>query len=285
MEFIPRHEPLSWKQTQFLLAALHKSPQKKWGQNFLIDKNIVLKSLEFAQLSPNENVIEIGPGLGTLTRPMLGKPCRIFAIECDAVLCTFLKTTFADVPHFQICLGDAVAQPLAGFSQFDEPFKVVANLPYNIATPWMNAILEQSQLPQTMTLMLQKEAAYRFFASPDSKALAPIAIFLTSAYRRTAVFPVARHSFSPIPKVDSVIIHLERLPTPKIFRKETKALIRRLFTQRRKQMGTLIKTCFPELLELTTALCSKHHLTLSARPEQLPLPFWWDFDVSLTYTY
>jgi 16S rRNA (adenine1518-N6/adenine1519-N6)-dimethyltransferase len=278
MAINPLFEPLSPKQTRALLASIAKIPQKKWGQNFLVDKNIVFKSVELAQLQAGENVVEIGPGLGTLTRAILAKSCCVFAVECDPLLCAFLQKIFADTPTFQIIRGDAVAQPLAGFARWDAPFKIVANLPYNISTPWIDAVLKQPRLPTSMTLMVQMETALRFLARPGSKKCSAISIFLHATYRCETIFPVSRSSFSPAPGVDSAIIHLQRLPAPKIFHPETKALIRKIFTHRRKQMGALLRIFLPECSENVAALLQKNGLTTAARPEQLPPQFWYDFD-------
>ncbi|MDR1435173.1 MAG: 16S rRNA (adenine(1518)-N(6)/adenine(1519)-N(6))-dimethyltransferase RsmA [Puniceicoccales bacterium] len=271
-------EPLSLKQTRALLQMLVKSPKKKWGQNFLIDKNIVQKSLELAQLSPHENVIEIGPGLGTLTRPILGKNCRLFAIECDTILYHFLRDTFSNLPRFQIIPGDAVAQPLAGFRNWNEPFKIVSNLPYHISTPWIDAVLEQPALPIAMTLMLQRETALRLLSTHGSKKYSAISIFLTSAYRCVETFPVARTSFSPAPQVDSVLMQLELLPLARIFKPGTKALIRKIFTQRRKQIASPLKIFASKYYEAIAALLRNRGFETSIRPEQLPLAFWHALD-------
>jgi 16S rRNA (adenine1518-N6/adenine1519-N6)-dimethyltransferase len=278
MAINPLFEPLSLKQTRAILDSLAKIPQKKWGQNFLIDKNIVSKSVELARLRAGENVVEIGPGLGTLTRAILGQNCCVFAVECDPLLHAFLQKTFADIPTFQVICGDAVAQPLAEFAQWNVPFKIVANLPYNISTPWIDAVLKQPSLPASMTLMVQREAVSRFLAQPGSKKCSAISIFLQAAYRCETIFPVSRNSFSPVPGVDSAIIHLQRLPAPKIFRPETKALMRKIFTHRRKQMGSLLRIFLPNFLENIAELLQKNGFSTAARPEQLPLHFWHDFD-------
>jgi 16S rRNA (adenine1518-N6/adenine1519-N6)-dimethyltransferase len=277
MSTISELEPLSRGQTQLLLKLLEKFPRKRWGQNFLVDKNIVFKSLQLAQLLPGENVIEVGSGLGSLTRALLGMGGHVFAIECDEILCKFLKNTLGHVPYFHLTMGDAVGRPLAGF-EGGEPFKVVANLPYSISTPWLSAILEQPQLPSSMTLMLQKEAAARFLSQPGSKQWAAISIFLRATYTCRGTFPVARTSFWPVPAVDSVLIHLERLESPRIFRGETKFLIRKIFTQRRKQMRVLSKLFCPQFSDEVTELLLQNDLDPSFRPEQIPLRFWCNFD-------
>jgi 16S rRNA (adenine1518-N6/adenine1519-N6)-dimethyltransferase len=271
-------EPLSLHQTKTILQSLAQSPQKKWGQNFLVDKNIVAKSIQFAQLKSGENVIEIGPGLGTLTRPILALSCSLFAIECDPTFYQFLHNTFSHLSHFHILLGDAVAQPLAGYANLDGSFKIVANLPYNISTPWFDAVLSQPQLPLSMTLMLQRETAARLFAQPGSKKYSAISISLHSTYTCTATFPVARSSFLPTPKVDSVLVQLDRLPSPKILHPYSKSLIRKIFTQRRKQIGTLFRTFSPKISLPLPELLQRYDSSISSRPEQLPLLFWHDLD-------
>jgi 16S rRNA (adenine1518-N6/adenine1519-N6)-dimethyltransferase len=273
-----RVEPLSLKQTQDLLKSLDAMPSKNLGQNFLVDKNIVSKSIQLARLAPGDNVIEIGPGLGTLTRALLRENCRVFAVEFDRKFYEFLLKTFSSVTNFKIIRGDAIAYPFAGFSNFDQIFKIVANLPYNISTPWIDSVLAQPNWPVSMTLMLQKEAAHRLLAEPNSKQFSAISIFLASAYACKSIFPVARHSFSPAPKVDSAIIHLEQKTEFRRFFPAAKLFIRKIFTQRRKQMGTLLKTFAPELYSPACGLLEKHNLATSLRPEQLPLPFWWDFN-------
>jgi 16S rRNA (adenine1518-N6/adenine1519-N6)-dimethyltransferase len=190
----------------------------------------------------------------------------------------FLQKIFADIPAFQIIRGDAVAQPLAGFAQRDAPFKIVANLPYNVSTPWIDAVLKQPQLPTSMTLMVQRETISRFLAQPGSKKCSAISIFLHATYNCETIFPVSRNSFSPVPGVDSAIIHLQRLSAPQIFRPETKALMRKIFTHRRKQMGSLLRIFLPECSENVAALLQKNGFYTATRPEQLPLHFWHDFD-------
>ncbi|MDR1366587.1 MAG: 16S rRNA (adenine(1518)-N(6)/adenine(1519)-N(6))-dimethyltransferase RsmA [Puniceicoccales bacterium] len=272
----PILEPLSLKQTRLLLESLGIRPSKQLGQNFLIDKNIVWKSIRLAQLCPGERVVEIGSGLGTLTRALLAQQCCVFAIEFDQKLYQFLSKIFTEMPNFHITQGDAVAHPLAGLSDFTHPFKIVANLPYNIATPWIDALLEQNYIPTSMTLMLQKEAAERLLAQPNSKQFSAISIFLSAMYTCKVIFPVARSSFFPGPKVNSTIIYLEQLVDSQRFTPVAKKLIRNIFTQRRKQMGSLLKVFASEWYKSICELLEQHHCIPSIRPEQLSIRFWLD---------
>lgn len=324
-------EPLSLRETRALLATLGSTPSKHLGQNFLIDKNIVWKSVALAEVQEGDNVIEIGPGLGTLTRALLAKGCHVFAVEFDRQLYTFLKNFASSIEtlngngetrsQLSIMHGDAVQFPLAGFSCFDETFKVVANLPYNISTPWVDALLSQvnesffcaphlkhgasvdkgpnqsgtcatesakisvdalaSRLPTSLTLMLQKEAARRFTAPPGTKTYSEISIRLSAAYECRQVVPVARTSFMPAPNVDSVILHLVRKETPQFFSSQMQYLMRDVFTQRRKQMLSVLKKKFPLTVDYFVERLQEYHFPETVRPEQLPLTFWLAFDEAL----
>ena len=148
--------PLSQTETRELLARLSHMPKKWLGQNFLIDGNIVRKSLELAEIKPGDRVLEIGPGLGTLTRTLLGAGVELHAVEADPTMVYHLKQSLlARWPQsFHLIEGDAVAMPLADLGQpADGSFKVVANLPYAISTPWMDAICAGPH-PEIMVLML-----------------------------------------------------------------------------------------------------------------------------------
>src|ERR1035437_8056366 len=136
--------PLSPTATRELLAKLGHQPKRFLGQNFLVDGNIVRKSLELAGIKPGDAVVEIGPGLGTLTSALLEAGAEVWAVEKDRQLHAHLEETLAkQYPAFHLLEGDAVERPLAGFAPntSTRPFKVVANLPYAISTPWMDEVL------------------------------------------------------------------------------------------------------------------------------------------------
>ncbi|MCE2684760.1 MAG: ribosomal RNA small subunit methyltransferase A [Verrucomicrobiae bacterium] len=163
--------PLSQTETRELLARLAHMPKKWLGQNFLIDGNIVRKSLELAEIKPGDRVLEVGPGLGTLTRTLLGAGVELHAVEADPTMVYHLKQSL--LPRwpqaFHLTEGDAVEKPLADLvAPADGSFKVVANLPYAISTPWMDAICAGPH-PEIMVLMLQREAADRLTAEVGTK--------------------------------------------------------------------------------------------------------------------
>ena len=265
-------------QTRDLLARLGLRPRRKLGQNFLIDGNIVRKSLDLSDLQENDTVIEIGPGLGTLTGALLRKGAKVYAIEKDTLLIEHLVATLTPTfsSHFYLSQGDALSNPIAGFKpQSEERFKIISNLPYAIATPWIDAVLAGS-LPESMVLMLQKEAADRLTAVPGSKNYGAASIFLQSAYALKSGHKVSRRCFYPVPAVDSVLLNLVRKSKPFVFKKETKLKIRKIFTRRRKQIGTLQKD-FPELRPWINHLSSLGIATKS-RAEAIPLHYWQKLD-------
>ena len=269
--------PLSPSGTRDTLARLGHQPKRFLGQNFLVDGNIVRKSLELAAIAPGDRVVEVGPGLGTLTAALLSSGAEVWAIERDATLHANLQTTLvaAAAGRFHLLEGDAVEQPIAGLPTdlAEAGFKVVANLPYAISTPWMDAILS-GPLPQRMVLMLQFEAAQRYAAEPGTKLFGAISIFLQSAYGLAPWHKVAAACFYPRPDVESYLLHLVRKPAPHVFPAASKALIRTCFQQRRKQIGALLRDKLPDGGQAWIAQLSAAGLDARARPEEIPAILW-----------
>lgn len=283
----PFSMPLSHSQTNQLLSSLGHEPRKQLGQNFLVDGNIVQKSVRLASLSPEERVVEVGPGLGTLTGCMLEHGAFVYAVEFDKRLYQHLQESLQPrfAGHLDLLNADAVDFPLANLpveklrsealaktaatasttapttataataTPAAEPvtvtadFKIIANLPYAISTPWLESVLSGPIRPQRMVLMLQKEAAERFVASPGNKTYGAISIFTASAYRVAATHAVSRQCFFPIPGVDSVLLSLEALPQPQPWPEQARQVVRQFFTHRRKQIGSLVRRVADELHE------------------------------------
>ncbi len=269
--------PLSPSATRELLARLGHQPKRFLGQNFLVDGNIVRKSLELAEVKPGDCVVEVGPGLGTLTSALLEAGARVWAVETDATMATHLRDTLgAQHPgRLHLLEADAVGQPIAGLpAEHQAAFKIVANLPYAISTPWMDAVLS-GPLPARMVLMLQLEAAQRYVAAPGSKQFGAISIFIQSAYASAKGHPVSSSCLYPRPDVDSFLLNLERRPDTFLFAAETKALIRSIFQQRRKQIGSLLRSRLtPERAEAWLAVLAAAGLGPKSRPEQIPAELW-----------
>lgn len=258
----PSGGPLSPSATRQLLLSLGHRPQKLLGQNFLVDGNIVRKSIAMAAIRADDHVVEIGPGLGTLTRALLDAGAIVHAVEFDQRLAAHLRSSLcAQFPErLHLLEADAVAHPMAGFASAGRDFKVVANLPYAITSPWLDALLA-GPLPSTMVLMLQKEAADRLTATVGTAAFSAITVFLSATHRKLARHPVAKSCFYPVPKVDSTLLALERLPNPQPFHPETRSLLRQLFTQRRKQIAAAARR-FPILASAID--------DLTLRPDAVP---------------
>ncbi|EDY83434.1 dimethyladenosine transferase [Verrucomicrobiia bacterium DG1235] len=268
--------PLSPSQTRELLEQLGHRPKKQLGQNFLIDGNIVRKSLELAQVTPGDHVVEIGPGLGTLTRALLDAGAIVHAVEFDPTLGAHVARLAADSPNLHLIKGDALDHPLGDLPP-DTEYKIVANLPYAISTPWMAAVLE-SQLPSVMTLMLQKEAAQRYAAKAGTKQFGAISIFLHAAFDILPGHDVSGSCFYPKPDVGSTLLHLRRKTTPHRFHPESIQLIREVFQQRRKQISSLLRKAKTDAATRWLNSLTNIGIDPTARPEQIDAEKWIQLD-------
>jgi 16S rRNA (adenine1518-N6/adenine1519-N6)-dimethyltransferase len=267
--------PLSPSATRDLLAQLGHTPKRFLGQNFLVDGNIVRKSLELAEIRPGDAVVEIGPGLGTLTSALLEAGAEVWAVERDRGLHAHLEGGLArQQAGLHLLEGDAVDQPLAGLpADRAAGAKIVANLPYAISTPWMDAVL-RGPLPARMVLMLQQEAAQRYVAGPDSKQFGAISIFVQSAFAADHGHKVAASCFYPKPEIESVLLNLVRRPQPFVFAPEVKQLIRGCFQQRRKQIGSLLRSRLADAGAAWLGEVTAAGLDRRARPEDIPVQLW-----------
>lgn len=268
--------PLSPSTTRELLAKLGHEPKRFLGQNFLVDGNIVHKSLELAGVKAGDTVVEVGPGLGTLTSALLAVGAEVWAVEKDRNLHAHLKDTLvAQYPTLHLMEGDAVWHPLAGLPpERAATAKIVANLPYAIATPWLDEILSDA-LPVCMVLMLQQEAAQRYAARPGSKQFGAISIFLQSAYDVAPGHKVAASCFFPQPDIESFLFNLVRRREPFVFPRELKIIIRACFQQRRKQIGSLLRgKLSAEAAAAWLAVLAEAGFDSKARPEVIPVALW-----------
>lgn len=200
----------------------------------------------------------------------------MWAVELDRTLHAHLEEGLAArfPDKFHLVEGDAVELPLAKMpDQRIAAAKVVANLPYAISTPWMDAVLSGT-LPSRLVLMLQKEAADRYGAAPGGGNFGAISIFLQAAYDIAPGHKVSPACFHPRPDVDSALMHLVRRPDPFIFSAEDKAIVRRCFQQRRKQIGAIIRDQVPGREAQWRELLSADGFSSTVRAETIPVATW-----------
>ncbi len=269
--------PLTPSETTQILGQLGHHPKKKLGQNFLTDGNIVEKSIEMADLPDGIPVVEVGPGLGTLTRKLLENGHEVHAIEIDKTLFANLEKSlesFVKNKKLTLTHGDAVKLPLASLPKEQADYAVVANLPYAISSAWLESLLATGKLPERMVLMLQREAIERMWAKCGSKNYSALSIFLHAAFRHHKSHPVSRRCFHPVPSVDSVLARMDLLPEPFLFSATHRALIRRIFTRRRKQIGAIAKQEDDATRSGILNWLDENGLAQTLRPEQIEPEAW-----------
>ncbi len=228
-----------------LLAKYSISPAKRLGQHFLMDKGIMMAIIRTAEVNPRDIVLEVGPGLGELTKLLASKAKRVIAIEVDESMVAMLSDRLADYENIVLLRGDALKFDFLGESRKrGEKLKVVSNLPYNISTQLLFRLVEMREALSGMTLMLQREVAERIVANPGEKRYGILSV-LVQLYCDTCIrLLVMPSSFYPRPKVESAVVRFDFLQKPRveienepIFRKVVKAS----FGHRRKTLKNALK--------------------------------------------
>jgi 16S rRNA (adenine1518-N6/adenine1519-N6)-dimethyltransferase len=217
------------------------SPKKELGQHFLVDENILGVIGRLAELQPDDVVLEIGPGLGVLTRFLAARVAHVHAIELDASLEPWLRDIGENVT---LLLGDALRLDLAALAPGTT--KLVANLPYNIATPLLVESLDGLPELELWCVMVQREVADRLFAKPSTKAYGSVSVLIQLATQRTGLHPVSHTVFRPPPNVNSALVAFRRTGLPEDFPR-LKKVVTAAFAHRRKTLPNSL-----ELAGLTT---------------------------------
>ena len=189
-------------------AEVHPSPKRRFGQNFLVDKNVVKRILDTVQPQSAETIIEIGPGRGALTGRLLETGARVIAIEFDRDLAPQLREQFADYANFNLIEADALTADFCRLVQPARTARVVANLPYNIGTAILQRLIEQRACITEMFLMLQREVADRITATTDSPERGYLSVFVEAYCEAERLFDVPARAFRPTPKVVSTVVRL-----------------------------------------------------------------------------
>ena len=217
---------------------------KKLGQNFLIKRGIVDEIVKAADLQEGEPVLEIGPGIGTLTQGLAQSGANVTAIELDTRLLEVLDTTLAQYSNVTIVHGDVLKLDVPSIMN-NEPFKVVANLPYYITTPIIMSLLE-SRLPiERLVVMVQKEVALRMVAKPGTKDYGALSVAVQYYTKPDIVLDVPPKSFLPAPAVTSSVIRCvlrDKPPVDVIDEKLFFRVVKAGFAQRRKTFSNTMKT-------------------------------------------
>lgn len=216
--------------------------QKKFGQNFLIDGHVLDKIIAGAGVTKDDMVLEIGPGIGTMTQYLAEAAGKVVAVEIDRNLLPILQETLADYDNVKVIHADVLSLNLEKLVQEENggrPIKVVANLPYYITTPIIMALFEQHVPLANVTVMVQKEVAARMKSGPGSKDYGALSLAVQYYAEPYIVANVPCNCFMPRPNVDSAVIRLTRYEEPPVQVKDEKMLfkiIRASFNQRRKTL-------------------------------------------------
>jgi 16S rRNA (adenine1518-N6/adenine1519-N6)-dimethyltransferase len=208
-------------------------PKKELGQHFLVDENILEVIGRLAALEREDVVLEIGPGLGVLTGYLAERVEEVHAVELDRSLEQQLRARLGAHANVHVHFGDALAFPLAALQP--PPVKLVANLPYSIATPLIVESLDGLPSVQLWCVMVQREVADRLFAPPSTKAYGAVSVLVQLAALRTGFHPISRNVFRPRPNVDSALVAFRRLSLPPRYA-DVKRVVEGAFAHRRKTL-------------------------------------------------
>lgn len=242
--YSPRVQTLS--EIRSLLESRGLSPRHAFGQNFLIDHNLIRKLVEASGVGGGETVLEVGPGTGTLTEELLSRGCRVVACEIDRGLCELLRERFRDKPGFALIEGDCLenkrtlAAAIRG-SLADRPFALVANLPYGVATPLMLTLLIDYPRCRGLYVTVQREVAERIAAAPGTKAYGTLSVVARAAAEVEMIARLPPECFWPRPDVTSAMVAVRRRArplAPDLGR--LAAFCQTLFEKRRKQLGAVL---------------------------------------------
>jgi len=262
-----------------LPGASHRA-KRSLGQNFLVDGNLQRKIVEAVEPAPLDEILEIGPGRGALTRHLLGRCRRLVLVELDDALASGWEERHRMDPGVEVIHGDILKVPLTRVTSQVASLKVVGNIPYNITAPILFHLLTPPR-PALVVLMVQEEVADRILAPPGTPSYGALSIGVQGVAVVERVLRVPRTAFRPVPRVDSAVVAIRPHHPPRRSpgeEGEVRRLVRAAFQWRRKQLGTILRG-HPELAwseEELEELRERSGLDLRRRPETLsPDEFAW----------
>jgi 16S rRNA (adenine1518-N6/adenine1519-N6)-dimethyltransferase len=262
-------------QLRRLMGAERLRPRKSLSQNFLTDPETLDAIVAAAELVPGDRVVEIGPGLGVLTRRLLAAGASVLSVELDARLAEYLRRELYGVDRFELIEADALAlHPREMFP--GAPFKVVANIPYHITSPLLHAFLEGDRPPALTVLLVQLEVAERVAAPPGRMSY--LSVFAQNVATAEVVARVPADAFEPPPAVDSAILRLRRRGEPAVpvgdAREPFYRVVQAGFRQRRKQVHNGLSRELPVDREAVEAALAGCGVTPDRRPQTLSVDEW-----------
>lgn len=251
------------------------SPQKKLGQHFLVDRNIINRVVRTAEVKKEDVILEVGPGLGGMTLELARQAQRVIAVEIDSGLAERLTQKMSAVPNVEIIKGDILKIDFEALSRHvQSPLKVVANLPYQISTPLLFRFIELRRIFSSLTLMLQKEVVERMIASPHTKEYGTLSVLMQFVSRPAIQFVVRPSAFFPPPKVESAVVKISwrddlevKAGDEEWFREVVKAS----FSHRRKTLLNSLKYSGLLLPPLPEKRMAAAGIDSGRRPETLTL--------------
>ena len=257
-------------------------PSRRFGQNFLNDQRIIQRIIEALEPRTNETILEIGPGRGALTEPLLSKVASLVAIEFDRNLIPLLNQKFSGQKNFKLVQSDVLVTDVCDVIRPSTNARVVANLPYNIATAILQRLIQQRHCLVEMVLMLQKEVVERILAGPGSAERGYLSVFVQAYCETEKLFDVAPGSFRPAPKVWSSVVRLKL--RPQVAANPDEKLLWQIvsggFAQRRKTILNNLRNASAPLGELikshggaSIVLCQAE-IDLQRRAETLTFEEW-----------
>ena len=249
--------------------------KRSLGQNFLVDRRVVGRIVEAAEVSPADVVIEIGPGRGSLTGGLAKRAGQVVAVELDDVLAERLALKFSGRPNVVVVTGDARTVALDSLVQPGTPYKVVANLPYYAASPIIRRFLETEHRPELMVVMVQREVAANMTARPGKMGLLSVA---TQVYGKPRVVCTVRpQAFRPAPKVSSAVVRIDVYRKPAVgfdFADHFFGLVKAGFSSPRKQIHNCLRRGLDLSPEATADLLTRAGIDPKRRAGTLGLEEW-----------
>ena len=246
---------------------------KKLGQNFLINEEIIDSIVEKAEITKDDVIIEIGPGIGSLTNALLTKCEKVIAVELDQNMVEILKKRFAVFDNFEVIHQDILKTNIHEIIKNYDSVKVVANLPYYITTPIIMKLLEDRLKLKSITVMVQKEVGERICATHEEKEYGAISVSVQYYTSPKIIIDVPKDNFLPSPEVDSCVVRLDLLEKPRVSVNNEKLffkLVKGAFTQRRKTINNSL-TCCGKSKEIIKQVLEELSIDTRLRAENLSI--------------